>query len=40
MKSPPFQHHDDQCRDEVEAFIKKYGPKQAKKAREKSTTKA
>jgi len=24
MKSPPFQHHDDQCRDEVEAFIKKY----------------
>ena len=24
MKSPPFQHHDDHCRDEVEAFIKKY----------------
>ena len=24
MKSPPFQHHDDQCRDQVEAFIKKY----------------
>ena len=40
MKSPPFQHHDDQCRDEVEAFIEKYGQKQAKKAREKSATKA
>jgi myo-inositol-1-phosphate synthase len=25
MKSPPFQHHDDQCRDEVEKFISKYG---------------
>jgi myo-inositol-1-phosphate synthase len=24
MKSPPFQHHDDQCRDEVEKFISKY----------------
>ena len=24
MKSPPFQHHDDQCRDEVEDFIAKY----------------
>jgi myo-inositol-1-phosphate synthase len=24
MKSPPFQHHDDQCRDEVEQFIAKY----------------
>src|SRR5690349_24631207 len=40
MKSPPFQHHDDQCRDEVESFIKKYGQKQAKKAREKSAAKA
>ena len=25
MKSPPFQHHDDQCRDEVESFIQKHG---------------
>jgi myo-inositol-1-phosphate synthase len=40
MKSPPFQHHDDECRDEVESFIKKYGHKQAKKAREKSAAKA
>jgi myo-inositol-1-phosphate synthase len=40
MKSPPFQHHDDQCRDEVEAFIEKYGQNPAKKAREKSAAKA
>jgi myo-inositol-1-phosphate synthase len=40
MKSPPFQHHDDQCRDEVEKFISKYGAKQApKKAREKAQAK-
>jgi myo-inositol-1-phosphate synthase len=40
MKSPPFQHHDDQCRDEVEKFISKYGAKQSpKKAREKAATK-
>jgi myo-inositol-1-phosphate synthase len=40
MKSPPFQHHDDQCRDEVEKFISKYGAKQSpKKAREKAPTK-
>ena len=40
MKSPPFQHHDDECRDNVEAFIEKYGPKPAKKAREKAAAKA
>src|SRR6185437_10138301 len=40
MKSPPFQHHDDQCRDEVESFIEQYGQKQAKKAREKCAAKA
>jgi myo-inositol-1-phosphate synthase len=40
MKSPPVQHHDDQCRDEVEKFISKYGAKQSpKKAREKAATK-
>jgi myo-inositol-1-phosphate synthase len=40
MKSPPFQHHDDQCRDEVEKFISKYGAKQSpKKAREKAPAK-
>ena len=36
VKSPPFQHHDDQCRDEVEAFIKKHGQKAARKDREKA----
>jgi myo-inositol-1-phosphate synthase len=41
MKSPPFQHHDDQCRDEVEKFISKYTPKASpKKAREKAADKA
>ncbi len=40
MKSPPFQHHDDECRDQVEAFIKKHGQKQAKKARDKASAKA
>jgi myo-inositol-1-phosphate synthase len=41
MKSPPFQHHDDQCRDEVEAFISKYGAKSSpKKAREKAASKS
>jgi myo-inositol-1-phosphate synthase len=40
MKSPPFQHHDDQCRDEVEAFIDKHGQKGAKKARQKAATKS
>jgi myo-inositol-1-phosphate synthase len=40
MKSPPFQHHDDQCRDEVEAFIEKHGSKAAKKGREKAAAKA
>jgi myo-inositol-1-phosphate synthase len=40
MKSPPFQHHDDQCRDEVEKFISKYGAKGSpKKAREKAAAK-
>ena len=32
MKSPPVQHHDDECRDEVEEFIRTYAPKPAKKA--------
>jgi myo-inositol-1-phosphate synthase len=40
MKSPPFQHHDDECRDQVEAFIKKHGSKAAKKGREKAPAKA
>jgi myo-inositol-1-phosphate synthase len=40
MKSPPFQHHDDECRDQVEAFIKTHGQKGAKKAREKAAAKA
>ncbi len=41
MKSPPVQHHDDQCRDEVEKFISKYGAKQSpKKAREKPAAKS
>jgi myo-inositol-1-phosphate synthase len=40
MKSPPFQHHDDECRNEVEAFIKKHGQKAAKKGREKAASKA
>ena len=41
MKSPPVQHHDDQCRDEVEKFISKYGAKQSpKKAREKAAAKS
>jgi myo-inositol-1-phosphate synthase len=41
MKSPPFQHHDDQCRDEVEKFISKYGAKAApKKAREKAAARS
>jgi myo-inositol-1-phosphate synthase len=31
MKSPPVQHHDDKCRDEVERFIAKNGRKPAKK---------
>ena len=39
MKSPPFQHHDDECRNEVEAFISKYGQKAAKKGREKAAAK-
>ena len=25
MKSPPVQHPDDRCRDEVEGFIARYG---------------
>jgi len=40
MKSPPFQHHDDECRNEVEAFIKKHGQKADKKGREKTAAKA
>jgi myo-inositol-1-phosphate synthase len=40
MKSPPFQHHDDECRDQVGAFISKYGRTAAKKGREKAATKA
>jgi myo-inositol-1-phosphate synthase len=31
MKSPPVQHPDDQCRDEVERFIETYGRKAPKK---------
>ena len=34
MKSPPVQHADDQCRDEVEKFIAKHGRRAPKKARE------
>jgi myo-inositol-1-phosphate synthase len=40
MKSPPFQHHDDECRDQVGAFISKYGRTAAKKGREKAAAKA
>jgi hypothetical protein len=31
MKSPPVQHPDDECRDEVERFIATYGAKKAAK---------
>jgi myo-inositol-1-phosphate synthase len=34
MKSPPVQHPDDACRDEVEKFIAKQGRQAPKKARE------
>jgi myo-inositol-1-phosphate synthase len=33
MKSPPVQHPDDQCRDEVERYIKKYARTPGKKER-------
>jgi myo-inositol-1-phosphate synthase len=39
MKSPPVQHPDDECRDEVERFIAKYGRKAAGK-KEKAATQA
>jgi myo-inositol-1-phosphate synthase len=40
MKSPPVQHHDDECRDQVEKFISKYGKQPSKKARERTATEA
>ena len=40
MKSPPVQHPDDQCRDEVENFISKYGAKATPKKAQKASAKA
>jgi myo-inositol-1-phosphate synthase len=40
MKSPPVQHHDDACRDEVEKFISTYGKPAPKKARERTASEA
>jgi myo-inositol-1-phosphate synthase len=40
MKSPPVQHADDRCRDEVEKFIAEHGRRASKKAREQNPAEA